>query len=313
MIGGEGDDDGRAAAPVRHVSAAVLADRIAAALVHHEPGWRLPRLTALARRYNVSTAEIGAAIDQLAARHLLRRLPDGQVYRASPAEYLVPLEGMAGLASYVDPMGAELTCIRRQASSRRAPEDIGRALGLTPGASVHVIRCLWQVGGEPAALSATYVPERLAGTAEEFASFTVASRTDQAAAGAPGGLAAAADGAPEQPAAPGQAAMETADRRLRVVPQSAAAAGRPRAVQMELAPPPPSVARSLRLGAGQCVASLTVRFEASKGAAPVALALAMLRPDLFRVVVEAPEAAFSAAGAGGFESAWTGAAEGWES
>ncbi|MBO0788837.1 MAG: GntR family transcriptional regulator, partial [Actinobacteria bacterium] len=87
MTGGEGDDEGRAAAPVRHVSAAVLADRIAAALVHHEPGWRLPRLTALARRYNVSTAEVGAAIDQLAARHLLRRLPDGQVYRASPAEY----------------------------------------------------------------------------------------------------------------------------------------------------------------------------------------------------------------------------------
>lgn len=282
MTGGEGDDDGRAAAPVRHVSAAVLADRIAAALVHHEPGWRLPRLTALARRYNVSTAEVGLAIDQLAARHLLRRLPDGQVYRASPAEYLVPLEGMAGLASYVDPMGAELTCIRRQASSRRAPEDIARALGLKPGASVHVIRCWWQVGGEPAALSATYVPERLASAAEDFASFSLGSRANQAAPGSHG---------------------ELAD----------AAVGLPRAVQMELAPPPPSVARSLRLGAGQCVASLTVRFEAGRGAAPVALALAMLRPDLFRVVVEAPEAAFSAAGAGGFESAWTGAAEGWES
>ncbi|MBO0770590.1 MAG: UTRA domain-containing protein [Actinobacteria bacterium] len=310
MTGGEGDDEGRAAAPVRHVSAAVLADRIAAALVHHEPGWRLPRLTALARRYNVSTAEVGAAIDQLAARHLLRRLPDGQVYRASPAEYLVPLEGMAGLASYVDPMGAELTCLRRHVSSRRAPEDIGRALGLKPGASVHVIRCLWQVGGEPAALSATYVPQRLASAAEEFASFSLGSFADQAA---PGGPAEAADGAQERSAAPGQPAVGTADRRLRVVPQPAAAAGRPRAIQMELAPPPPSVARSLRLGAGQSVASLTVRFEASKGAAPVALALAMLRPDLFRVVVEAPEAAFSATGAGGFESAWTGAAEGWES
>jgi hypothetical protein len=32
------------------------------ALVHHEPGWRLPRHTVLARRYNVSTAEIDAAI-----------------------------------------------------------------------------------------------------------------------------------------------------------------------------------------------------------------------------------------------------------
>jgi len=40
----------------------VLADRIAAALVHREPGWRLPRRSALARRYNVSLTEIDAAI-----------------------------------------------------------------------------------------------------------------------------------------------------------------------------------------------------------------------------------------------------------
>ena len=60
----------------------VLADRIAASLVHHEPGWRLPRHTALARRYNVSTAEIDAAVDELSTRHLVRRLPDGQLYRA---------------------------------------------------------------------------------------------------------------------------------------------------------------------------------------------------------------------------------------
>ena len=42
-------------------AAAVLADRLAAALVHHEPGWRLPRLTALARRYSVSSSEIDVA------------------------------------------------------------------------------------------------------------------------------------------------------------------------------------------------------------------------------------------------------------
>jgi len=49
----------------RHPAAAVLADRLAAALVHHEPGWRLPRLTALARRYSVSSSEIDTAIDEL--------------------------------------------------------------------------------------------------------------------------------------------------------------------------------------------------------------------------------------------------------
>ena len=93
MIYHRGDDDGLAPPPGRAVSRAdgeerpaaqVLADRVAAALIHHEPGWRLPRRSALARRYGVSPAEMEAAIEELAARHLLRRLPDGQVYRASP-------------------------------------------------------------------------------------------------------------------------------------------------------------------------------------------------------------------------------------
>jgi len=48
--------------PRQRVAGGVLADRIAAALVHREPGWRLPRRSALARRYNVSIAEIDAAI-----------------------------------------------------------------------------------------------------------------------------------------------------------------------------------------------------------------------------------------------------------
>ena len=146
----------------------MLADRIAAALLHHEPGWRLPRHTALARRYNVSAAEVESAIDELTDRHLLRRLPDGQVYRASPAEYRLSLEGMSGLTSHVDPMG-ELAAKTRYVSRRRAPEDIGRVLGLAPGDSVIVIRCLWTVGGEPAAFSSTYLPERLAGLLPEFA------------------------------------------------------------------------------------------------------------------------------------------------
>src|SRR5437667_3537265 len=104
------DEEGRGGPRRRPAAAAVLADRLAAALVHHEPGWRLPRLTALARRYSVSSAEIDSAIDELAARHLVRRLPDGQVYRASPMEYWIPLEGVFGLVYRVDPMGGQLAC-----------------------------------------------------------------------------------------------------------------------------------------------------------------------------------------------------------
>ncbi len=54
--------------------AGVLADRLAATLVHHEPGWRLPRPSALARRYNVRPAQVEQAVRELAARHLIRQL-----------------------------------------------------------------------------------------------------------------------------------------------------------------------------------------------------------------------------------------------
>src|SRR5579875_188622 len=139
-------------------AAQVLADRVAAALIHHEPGWRLPRRSALARRYGVSAAEMEAAIEELATRHLLRRLPDGQVYRASPADYLINLEGL-NLRASIDPMGTNIVCASQHVSMRRVPEDIGGALGLSPGDPVNVVRCLWTSGGDPAAFSATYVPD----------------------------------------------------------------------------------------------------------------------------------------------------------
>src|SRR5215475_10214676 len=120
-------------------AAEVLADRLAMALVHHEPGWRLPRHTVLARRYNVSTTEIDAAISALIGRHLVRRLPDGQVHRVSPAEYLIPLEGVPGLSSRIDPMAGELTCQSRRASWRRVPEEIARALHADPAGQVRVV------------------------------------------------------------------------------------------------------------------------------------------------------------------------------
>jgi DNA-binding GntR family transcriptional regulator len=244
----------------------VLADRIAVALLHHEPGWLLPRHTALARRYNVSAAEVESAIDELTGRRLLRRLPDGQVYRASPAEYRLSIEGMSGLTSHVDPMGGALAAKTRHVSKRRAPEDIGRVLGLAPGDAVLVIRCLWTVGGEPGAFSSTYLPERLAGLLPEFAG---------------------------------------ASSPIRATPQ----AGPARALQMETQPPPPSVARSLRLTAGQPAITVTIRFEDDPGGRPVALIVAVLRPDLFRIVVESRPPAVPALNAGASPVAWTHAGE----
>ena len=277
----------------RPAAAAVLADRLAAALVHHEPGWRLPRLTALARRYSVSSAEIDAAIDELAARHLVRRLPDGQVYRASPAEYWVPLEGVFGLVSRVDPMGGQLACTSRHTTVRRPPEDIGRSLGVAPGEPVLSVRCVWTVGGEPGALAASYLPEHFAAKLGMI-----------------------------PPGPPGEEEVSASSQEPTSVPsplsfplpwRSAGAEGpRPGAVQIEMGLPPPSAARTLRMTAGEPVATVTVSFTMPATGAPVALTMAMLRPELFRIVVEAVPPHSGAEGGGALASAWTHTTDGWE-
>jgi len=223
------------------------------------------------------------------------------VYRASPVEYRVPLEGLSGLASHVDPMGGQLVCRSRQVSRRRPPEDIGRSLGLEAGEPVLAIRCVWTVGGEPGALSASYLPERLARLWPDLAAPPFAPLGDYPPVdGLPVAAPAAAGTAGSPSRAAGAAGKST----------SPAPAAQARALQIELAPPPPSVARSLRLAAGEPVAVVTVSFEDPAAHRPVAITTAMLRPDLFRIVIQA--AAGPDGRAGGFASVWTHATTGWE-
>ena len=265
----------------------VLADRIAAALVHHEPGWRLPRHTALARRYNVSTAEIDAAVDELATRHLIRRLPDGQLYRVSPAEYFIPIEGVPGLTSHADPMGGEIVCRSRQASWRQVPEDIGWALRIPPADPVGVVRVQWTANGEPAAFSTTYLLKEAAAPFID---------------------------APGPGPAPGLTLLPITAPPTRPDPESGdpAPVGEPRAVHVEMQPPPPSVARSLRLSAGEPAAMVTIRFDDPVEGRPVALTVAVFRPDMFRIVVDAGERPLADGDEGSFSGAWTHAVEDWE-
>jgi DNA-binding GntR family transcriptional regulator len=242
----------------------VLAERLAAALVHHEPGWRLPRQSALARRYNVSTAEIDAAILQLIDRHLIRRLPGGQLYRVSPAEYLVPLHGMPDLVSQVDPMGGELTCASSHISWRRVSEEVGWALRIDPAEPACVLRLLWAVDGERAAYATTYLP---AGQADRFIDTSAADNAtaDMAAALSLLPLTSSPEHEPSDELVP---------------------LGTPRTLQLEMQLPPPAVARSLRLSAGQPAVMITVRFDDPATSVPVALTVTVLRPDLFRIVIQ---------------------------
>jgi DNA-binding GntR family transcriptional regulator len=245
-----------------HRSAAeVLADRIATALVRHEPGWRLPKHTVLARRYGVSTADIEVALGELAARHLIRRLPDGQLYRASPVEYLMPLEGVPGLGTLADPMGGQIVCQSRRASLSEVPGDIGSALRVPPADQVGVIRTQWTTAfGEPAAFCTTYL---LRDIAAPFLDADEGSDTAVSTALLP---------IPVPAAAPGGTGDITA-------------IGQPGSVHLEMRPPPPTLARRLGLAAGQPAVLVTTRFDDLEKRRPVALAAAVFRLDRFRIVV----------------------------
>jgi DNA-binding GntR family transcriptional regulator len=236
-------------APAR--ASTVLADRMAAALVHREPGWRLPRRTALARRYNVSLTEIDAALADLARRSLVRRLPDGQLYRASPADYWIPLEGAIGLGTRLDPMGGTIACQTRHVSTREAPQDVAWALHLPCGAPIRVVRCVWVSEGDPAAVSTAYLSEPLAGQDTE----------------------------PRQEAEQEFPSFGTV---LSAVPAAA--------VSVEMSPPQPSIARSLRLSPGLPVIMVTVRFDDPATGEPAGLTVVMLKPELFRVAIDTSEA-----------------------
>lgn len=242
--------------------AGILADRLAAVLVHHEPGWRLPRPSTLARRYNVRPAQVEQAVRELAARHLIRQLPDGQLYRASPAEYLIDVPGVPRLGAYVDPMGSEVSCRSRKVSWRRVPEDIGWALGVPTSMPVCAVKCHWSVNGEPAAISTTYLTKDVASQ--------IGDTTDAIA-----DIASGAD--------PLGGALTAQDRHGRPAPL-----GLPAALRLEMQPPQSSVARGLRLGSGQPAAMVTVRYDDPVSRRPVALTVAALRSDLFRIVVESP-------------------------
>jgi DNA-binding GntR family transcriptional regulator len=186
-------------------------------------------------------------------------------------------------------MGGELACRSRQVSWRRVPEDIGWALSLPSSDAVCVVRFLWTAGGEPAACSTTYLPENVARPAGANGSDVLPDALSLLPLSAGGGPAVAGDG-----------------------PGGPASAARTQALHIEMQPPPPAVARSLRLAAGQPATIVTVRFDDAADGRPVALTVAVLRSDLFRVVLQSPQAPLTDGVDGSFSGAWTHAVEDWE-
>lgn len=234
----------------------MLTDRVAAVVTEHEPGWRLPRRSDLARRYQATIAEIDAVIADLAGRGIVRVMADGQVYRASPAECLITLDQLPFLGTRIDPMGTRLTCASRNVLRRTVPEGITRALRLPPGTEACAVQTAWDMDGTPAAVSITYMPAHLADV-------LVPDRDNHA------GPAVLVNSVPS-PRTPGRL--------------SAA----PAALYLEIQPPPRWAARLLRLRQSEPAMSVTARLDDPAIGSPVALTVAILHAARFRISVETP-------------------------
>lgn len=252
---------GAASVPCGPPGPRILADRIAAVLSRHEPGWQLPRASELARRHEVSDAEMVTVIDYLVERQLVRRTPGGRLYRAGPADYLVSLENMPGLGTTVDPLGRELSCVNYTIERLPMPEDAARALGIRSGEPAGVLRLIWALDDRVAAMSTTYLA---AGLPEPRA--LTRWIADATAAGT-------------VPMRPPSAARDDSYRDLR----SGAA---PLAVSVQMELPPKSVARRLHLAASQMAVLVTALFGDQPGRCPAALTSTVLRPDMFRITVD---------------------------
>lgn len=236
----------------------VLAQRVGAALLRHNPGWQVPRPSVLARRHGVNVARIKEVIDQLVEDNLIRRLPDGQLVRASPADHTISLAGIPGLAAHVDPMGVSLFRDTCQVSYRKLPEEVSDVLGMTHGEPGHVIRTTWTTHDQPACVHTTYLAAR--GSAALGGRLT----PDPASIAQDFLLAPLTDGQRED---------DAPSYRLR-------------ALSLEFRQPPPWVAHNLRLPVGKPAILVTVRFDDTEHDLPVALTIAILKADLFRVVLE---------------------------
>jgi len=245
----------------------VLTRRIAASLAQHHPGWLLPRPSVLARRYQVTTEQVTAAIDELAARHLVRMLPDGKACRISPADYLLELEGQHGLCARVEPLHGQLSCRTKSVAWHPVRPDVESALAIAPGDPVCILQMLWTVSGQPAAATTTY----LAGPAAEkiLAEIEAADpESFRTILPMPAARIAMSDGDLDDLAGPGGPALI------------------PHALHIEMQQPPPWAAKALRLSAWDSAIGITVSYAEQADGHAAALTVAVLRPSEFRVIVD---------------------------
>jgi DNA-binding GntR family transcriptional regulator len=227
----------------------ILACRIAGSLVHHEPGWRMPRFSVLARHFGVSQEQVAEAVEQLANRRLVRRRPDGYFGRLTPAEYHIPLSARACLRTAVVPVSGALTCRARAVGTQWLRDDVAWVLGATAGEAGCVLKLQYALDDEPAALSMTYMTAAFRPLLDKLA----------------------AEQSPELlPLGVGDPAADCRGRQ---------------SVQLEMQQPSTGVASLIHLAPGEKAIVISARVDDRAAGGPAALTVAILRPDRFRITI----------------------------
>jgi DNA-binding GntR family transcriptional regulator len=266
----------------------VLTNRIAAALVHHEPGWQLPRLSVLARQYGATSEILTAAVGELAARGLIRRTSAGQFCRASPADYVLPLGGsLQGLRGRADPVGGDLSVKSRNVYVHQVRDDIKCALQIASDEPAWILQLVWAAGSEAAAITVTYLAPRLAES--------VIAELDPAE---PEGICAVL---PLTPLAGGDVQYVAGPSWLL-----------PRALHTEMQQPPRWAAQVLGLTACQRAVMITTRYDDARDGKPAALTVAALRADRLRVTMASSDQPVLADDSGAVSSGWNHVEGNWD-
>ena len=242
----------------------VLARRLGEVITNHEPGWPLPRVSILARMFDVTEADMTAALGELDSARVITRKSAGRYRRMTPAEYRLVLDRHAGLQTQITPVSSSFACTHRTVTWRPVRHYLERVLGIPPGEHGCVIRMSWASAGETVALSTAYL------TRDSATTF------------------AAADGATElslQAIVPIRLETDVGEER--------APAAVLTSLHAEMQQLPGWASTALRLAAFERALIVTAAFSDPSTAAVVAVTVAMLRPDAFRLTASSPRPALS--------------------
>jgi GntR family transcriptional regulator len=131
------------------------------------PGDPIPSERALAARFGVARMTVRHAVDRLVAEGRLKRMRPVGTFVTEPPEQI-----SLGSGTLIEAVEARGRQHRYRVIGRYtidASEDVAAALGIAPGARVHVVRRIRLAGEDPLAVESVHFPASLAPTGPRLA------------------------------------------------------------------------------------------------------------------------------------------------